>query len=297
MFLRAFLDAVPTRGDADRAALAVHGAMLDHGYVCVGCAEPHVAAVPALQATADGAASLQIVPPGWNASQDSYSFGYVHPMRGADETFSVKALFIGSSLQVHAASSTQGADLLSATLEVSAPSGDDALAREKQLQSWQEKISSSVAMRLLQRNNSTARFAKALAQEAEGIGSATSSGGTKRPAPKEPRVEDDDDFRGGFRPGMVPDPGRGGIWVPPGRDPFGPSPNPFWVPGGGWLGPRHPAWGQTVPGGAGGGMMPRFDPIGPGLGDPNPDHLQVPGIPRDPRNPGRRMDPDNMFIM
>ncbi|CAE7648682.1 unnamed protein product, partial [Symbiodinium necroappetens] len=44
----------------------------------------------------------------------------------------------------------------------------------------------------------------------------------------------------------------------------------WWMPEGGLLGPRHPAWGQVAPGRSG-GMMPRFDVIGPG--EPDPDHF------------------------
>eukprot|EP00913_Durusdinium_trenchii_P010684 g10024.t1 len=68
-------------------------------------------------------------------------------------------------------------------------------------------------------------------------------------------------------------------FVPPVGDPFRPDFFPddrrmWWLPDGGLLGPRHPAWGQVMPGRSG-GMMPRFDPIGPG--EPDPDHLPLPG--------------------
>lgn len=40
---------------------------LRHGFVC--------GAAPVLTAGADGAVSMQVVPPGWNASNDSYARG------------------------------------------------------------------------------------------------------------------------------------------------------------------------------------------------------------------------------
>lgn len=67
------------RNELDRAALAVHSTMLEwgrpvaskmslrHGFVC--------GAAPVLTGGADGAVSMQVVPPGWNASNDSYARG------------------------------------------------------------------------------------------------------------------------------------------------------------------------------------------------------------------------------
>ena len=90
----------------------------------------------------------------------------------------MKALAMGSSLAVHAESSTQGGDLLSVTLAVDqAPFGRGGGASEEQLdgdpetvaaraKAWQEKIASGISQRLLSRQNSTSRLAAAL--EAEG---------------------------------------------------------------------------------------------------------------------------------
>eukprot|EP00435_Cladocopium_sp_Y103_P069987 s320_g34.t1 len=102
-------------------------------------------------------------------------------------------------------------------------------------------------------------------------------------------------------------PERPDRFVPPIGDPFRPDflrdPRPdFWIPNG-LLGPRHPAWGQVLPGRSG-GMMPRFDPIGPGAGVPDPDHMPVPGrgggLPTFhdvPGQPGRGLNPDGIFFM
>eukprot|EP00441_Pelagodinium_beii_P032919 CAMPEP_0197633840 /NCGR_PEP_ID=MMETSP1338-20131121/10107_1 /TAXON_ID=43686 ORGANISM="Pelagodinium beii, Strain RCC1491" /NCGR_SAMPLE_ID=MMETSP1338 /ASSEMBLY_ACC=CAM_ASM_000754 /LENGTH=281 /DNA_ID=CAMNT_0043205597 /DNA_START=42 /DNA_END=887 /DNA_ORIENTATION=+ len=281
--------------------------MLEHGFVCVGTSEPSASTLPVLAAGADGAVAMQIIPPGWNAVPDSYSFGYVHPLRGSSDTFTVKALAIGSSLAVHAASSSSGADLLTITLGINKDESDnDPASVVTRAKEWQERTAAGVALRLLGRQNSTARLGKSLEaqNEAEKVG-------TKRPAPEDPKsarpdFSDERDRRPGF-PTFPDVPGF------PQRDPFVPGflgdDRPiFWTPDGGLLGPRHPAWGQVVPGrlggaGGSGGMLPRFDPIGPGNGEPNPD-LHVPGIgdvggPRGVPGFGRRgrMDPDGMFMM
>mmetsp|Transcript_54593 Transcript_54593/g.119502 ORF Transcript_54593/g.119502 Transcript_54593/m.119502 type:complete len:312 (+) Transcript_54593:179-1114(+) len=311
MMLQALLGVVPVRGEMDRAALAAHGAMLEHGFVCTGASEPTVGAAPLLVAGADGSVVAQVVPPGWNAVPDSYTFGYVHPLRGATEAFTMKALAIGESLAVHAASNVASAELLTVTLKVDRAAADgDPASVAARAREWQEKTTTTVALRLLGRHNSTARLGRAL--EGESVPPVKAgSAGAKRPAPAgddRTRNTDEDDPR--FRPG----PGH--------MDPFNPGffgeGRPLlWTPDGGLLGPRHPAWGQVVPPGrgspifpgGGGGLMPRFDPIGPGLGDPDPDHLPVPGVPGFPgglggggfpgsgRGRGGRMDPDNMFIM
>eukprot|EP00440_Ansanella_granifera_P069161 gb/GFBE01075027.1/.p1 GENE.gb/GFBE01075027.1/~~gb/GFBE01075027.1/.p1 ORF type:complete len:302 (+),score=50.52 gb/GFBE01075027.1/:1-906(+) len=300
--LRALLGVAPVRGELDRAALAVHSTMLEHGFVCVAAAEPAAAAQPVLAASPDGAVSMQLLPPGWNAVADSYTFGYVHPLRESTDTFTVKALAIAGNLAVHASSSSAGSDLLNVTLSVDQNSADnDPASVAARAKDWQEKTAAGISQRLLGRQNSTARLGKALEAQPE------VSSGTKRPAPEDtrPRRPDfDEDMERDRRPfpGMLPS-----------RDPFSPGflggDRPvFWTPDGGLLGPRHPAWGQVVPGRMGGGMMPRFDPIGPGM-DPNPDHAPVPGIPgsgfpgglptfhEGPRGRGGRMDPDGMFIM
>lgn len=296
MLLNRFLAAVPVRGELDRCALAVHTTFLEHGFICVGCADGESAPSPVLAAGASGNLLLQVLPSGWNAMPDSYSFCYVHPLRGQLETFTVKAIAIANSLAVHGSSSLPGAELLTATLAVEKAS-EDPEAIAKRLQDWQEKVASLVALRLLSQQNSTARFARQL--EASEKATAASSG-TKRPAPeveRPPAPDFDMDERTRPFPGIIPG-------IAPFRDPFSPDffgdDRPFF-PHGGLLGPRHPAWGQVRPGGNGGGMMPRFDPIGPGTGEPDPDHLRVPGLPgagdlRDPFFAGRaRRDPDGMF--
>jgi hypothetical protein len=293
------------RGELDLAALAAHCTMLEHGFVCVGVGEPEAGDVPtpSLASGPGGSVTLTMVPPGWNAKDDTYAFGYIHPLRDAKETFTMKAVAVGANLMVHAASSALGGDLLTASLAVDRTAGaaqdGDLAAAAKRAAVWQEKVAASVAMQLLGKVNSTARFSKALEQEKSASTTAASStkeavggGGTKRPAPEDERrwVHPEDEPR--FHPDL---------------DPFTPGflPTPIWRPDGNLLGPRHPAWGQRIPGRGDGGMLPRFDPIGPGLGDPNPDHLQVPGFITPDRFPafqggatGRgRMDPDGMFIM
>lgn len=254
--LPALLANVPVRNELDRAALAVHSTMLEHGFVSVGAST-----APVLSSASDGAISMQVVPPGWNSSSDSYSFGYVHPLRGSEETFTVKALSIGSNLAVHAESSTPGGDLLSVTLTVE-DNGDSDSTAAARAKDWQEKIAMGVSQRLLSRHNSTARLGSAL----EAAPAQANSSGTKR------RVVEDQSAQPPDRPE------RPDRFVPPFSDPFRPDffgdHRPLWVPDGGLLGPRHPAWGQVLPG-RGGGMMPRFDPIGPG--EPDPDHMRLPG--------------------
>lgn len=255
--LPALLANVPVRNELDRAALAVHSTMLEHGFVSVGAST-----APVLSSASDGAISMQVVPPGWNSSSDSYSFGYVHPLRGSEETFTVKALSIGSNLAVHAESSTPEGDLLSVTLTVEDNGDSDSTAAAARAKDWQEKIAMGVSQRLLSRHNSTARLGSAL----EAAPAQANSSGTKR------RVVEDQSAQPPDRPERPDRPG----FVPPFSDPFRPDfgdHRPFW-PDGGLLGPRHPAWGQVMPG-RGGGMMPRFDPIGPG--EPDPDHMRLPG--------------------
>eukprot|EP00933_Yihiella_yeosuensis_P029821 TRINITY_DN23471_c1_g1_i2.p1 TRINITY_DN23471_c1_g1~~TRINITY_DN23471_c1_g1_i2.p1 ORF type:complete len:311 (-),score=56.97 TRINITY_DN23471_c1_g1_i2:149-1081(-) len=310
MLLQALLSTVPVRGELDRVALAVHSTMLEHGFICVGSAGPTGAVLPVLTTAADGSVSMQVVPAGWNAVPDSYTFGYVHPLRGsqigAGDTFTVKALAIGGNLAVHAASSVPGADLLTLSLNVNQGATDnDPVSVVARAKDWQEKVSAGIAMRLLGRQNSTARLGKALEAQPESSQAGSSGSGTKRPAPEEPRNDprpgiDDEMFRPDFPFRPFPGgPGNPNIIRDPFRDPFTPGffrdENPFNPRGGGnLLGPRHPAWGQVVPGRfTGGGMMPRFDPIMPGMGEPDPDHLPVPGLPPQ----GRRMDPDGMFMM
>lgn len=75
-------------------------------------------------------------------------FGYLHPLRGSEESFTVKALAMGSSLAVHAESSVPGGDLLSVTLAVDQENLDGepqvVAARAK---AWQERIASGISQR------------------------------------------------------------------------------------------------------------------------------------------------------
>lgn len=312
MLLKLF-STVPVRGEVDRAALAVHSTLLEHGFVSVGAGESEGQSAPVIAAAPDGSVSLQILPPGWNASGDSYVFNYVHPLRGAADVFTVKALAIGNSLAVHAASSAPTGELLSVTLTVAEATDGDPVAAAARAKEWQEKVAVGVVCRLLALHNSTARLTRAL--EGSSLAS-TEKVGSKRPAPEDERLRpsrDPEDDRP-YRPWPRPVPGA------PTRDPFGPvfwegeewRPPLLWTPDGGLLGPRHPAWGQVVPGrgrrpDGSGGILPRFDPIGPpGYGEPNPDHLRVPrftdpdtgfpGFPFGHPRPGRT-DPDGMFIL
>eukprot|EP00439_Symbiodinium_sp_Y106_P077146 s1614_g16.t1 len=158
--------------------------MLEHGFVCVGTSEPSSSAQPVMTASADGSASLQVLPPGWNSFEDSYAFFYMHPFRQNEDSFTVKAVGIGSSLAVHAASSAPNADLLETKLSVSQDAVDnDPVSVAARAKAWQEKVAVGVAQRLLSRHNSTARLGTAL--EA----APSEKAGTKRPAPEEPRRE------------------------------------------------------------------------------------------------------------
>mmetsp|Transcript_2256 Transcript_2256/g.4650 ORF Transcript_2256/g.4650 Transcript_2256/m.4650 type:complete len:296 (+) Transcript_2256:97-984(+) len=294
--LQVLLSHVPVRGEMDRAALAVHSTMLEHGFVCVGTSEPSSSAQPVMTASADGSASLQVLPPGWNSFEDSYAFFYMHPFRQNEDSFTVKAVGIGSSLAVHAASSAPNADLLETKLSVSQDAVDnDPVSVAARAKAWQEKVAVGVAQRLLSRHNSTARLGTAL--EA----APSEKAGTKRPAPEEPRREpprheERRPSQGIPQPPLLQDPFRPGF--------LGDRPI-WWMPEGGLLGPRHPAWGQVAPGRSG-GMMPRFDVIGPG--EPDPDHFVPGGVPGFPGGlptfhggrPGGRgsgMDPDGIFFM
>eukprot|EP00428_Durinskia_dybowskii_P017635 CAMPEP_0170207766 /NCGR_PEP_ID=MMETSP0116_2-20130129/3462_1 /TAXON_ID=400756 /ORGANISM="Durinskia baltica, Strain CSIRO CS-38" /LENGTH=325 /DNA_ID=CAMNT_0010458227 /DNA_START=44 /DNA_END=1021 /DNA_ORIENTATION=+ len=300
----------------DRAALAAHATMLEHGFMLVA-AEGQGAPSPFVAPAADGSITLRLLPAGWNSGSDSYSFNYVHPLRGAEETFALKALAISGNLVLHASSSLPAAELLTVHLKVGAASVPEAdAAAAAPAKGWQEKTAAGIAIRLLGRHGSTARLGKALdtADEAGAAAAdgASASGGIKRPHPTPERQDP-----GGFRPtpplppsSFNPDLHPGGILFPrffPERG----GPPLLWTPDGGLLGPRHPAWGQgpRLGGGGGGGdggfgLLPRFDPIGPGSGEPDPDHLRVPGLPDFPGHifqggaGGRRgMDPDGMFMM
>lgn len=281
--------------------------MLEHGFVCTGIAEPGPAAGPALGPCTGGSVTLQLLPAGWNANADTFTFGYVHPLRLESERFTLKVLALGGALVVHAASCNASGELLTTNLTVDATVEDsDPASVSKRAKDWQEKTAQQIAQKLLSRENSTARLGKALeAQEAP-----EKVSGTKRPAPE--------DERGGERrrderedPRRRPDyeTERDRPFFP--MRPYGDDRPVIWTPHGGLLGPRHPAWGQVVPPGRGGrlggdgGMLPRFDPIGPHGGEPDPDHLRVPGFPDGIDFPafqggasGRgRLDPDGRFIM
>jgi len=301
MLLNTLLAAVPIRGEADRAILCVHSTMLEHGFQCVASGgETSGSLVPRVTAGADGSVSLEILPRGWNSSADSFSLSYVHPLRESQESFTIKALSMGQNFVVHAASSLSSAELLTVTLTQPTDSAADPAA----MKTWQEKISATICMRLLSRHNSTARFEKALAG---GEATTEATVGTKRPAPEEERPGTGGGERAPERaPHRDRDPFTPGFLDPRGRPPL------LWTPDGGLLGPRHPAWGQVVPGRGGSGMMPRFDPIGPGGGEPDYDHAPVPGMfpdgdaPFFPPGPGQgffpgggrggRFDPDGMFF-
>lgn len=301
--LQSLLEVVPVKGELDRLALAAHATMLEHGFVCAGAADADGAA--AARQCDDGSVTLQVLPPGWNGSgsgvPDSYAFRYMHPLRGAAEAFTLKAVAMGDTLAVHAASSVPGGDLLSLNLKAdsSAPAGEASVAAAARLRPAQDKMAETLAIRLLGRHNSTSRLGKALDPSAL---AAAETAGQKRPAPEGDR---------GRQPVPTPAP------MPPerpGLDPFffpvpgrGTQPHlPPWTPDGGLIGPRHPAWGQPVPvgphgggfpGSGTGGFLPRFDPIGPGMGELDPDHLRTGGTGLHPdidplRVGGRGFHPD-----
>ncbi|CAE7034382.1 unnamed protein product [Symbiodinium sp. CCMP2456] len=87
----------------------------------------------------------------------------MHPFRQNEDSFTVKAVGIGSSLAVHAASSAPNADLLETKLSVSQDAVDnDPVSVAARAKAWQEKVAVGVAQRLLSRHNSTARLGTAL---------------------------------------------------------------------------------------------------------------------------------------
>mmetsp|Transcript_6176 Transcript_6176/g.10765 ORF Transcript_6176/g.10765 Transcript_6176/m.10765 type:complete len:307 (-) Transcript_6176:86-1006(-) len=301
------LEAAPTRGEVDRAVLVTHGTLLAHGFICTGCkTEPVAGSLPSLLSADGGKVSMSILPPEWNERPDFFSFWYYHPLHGDSETFNLKAHTIGgnSQLTVHAASNIAGADLLSTELKLDPPAPSTPEAAAARIKEWQEKVSASIAIRLLldRKAKSMERLGSALEEKSgdatEQAASSAANGGTKRPAP-------------GAEAARPVDPAREDRREP--RIPFGwgdDSPI-FWTPDGGLIGPRHPIWGNVGGryrpfGGGGAGIMPRFDPIGPGMGEPNPDHLPVPGIrPGDfpafqggaTGGQGGSHDPSGMFIL
>lgn len=285
MLYEALKSIVQVRGPLDHAALAMHCSMLEHGFVCIGLTESAPGACsPTLTADPDNGFSLQIIPPGWNASSDTFSFGYSHPMRSG-ETFTIKAVALGSNLTVHAASSVDGASLHNATLTFD----KNTEVSEEMVREWQNKISVNVAKKLLLDGGEAAKaFARVLANEGEVQESKSGQTATKRPAPE----RDEEERRRRDAQGIdIPRP----MWddrLPGGFDPFTPhwpGQTPF-RPDGGLLGPRHPAFQGIGPQliRPGQGMHPRIDPIGPGGMDPNPDHFQPRGV---PGMPGRRGGP------
>lgn len=210
----------------------------------------------------------------------------------------MKCIPVGGALVVHAASSLPGSDLLTVTLDASQSSTQPDGSAGAQAKEWQDKAAASIARKLLARCDASPMKG---AHKSLSV-SSNAAGARDRPAanvdvrPRRPSREDGCDI--------------------PSRSPFSPGhpdldPLRLWTPhsGGSLLGPRHLAWGGGLPGrfGGGAGMMPRFDPVGPGHGDPDPDHMPVfPGFHPDFQpgfqggasgRGGGRFDPDGMFIM
>eukprot|EP00434_Breviolum_minutum_P037907 symbB.v1.2.033613.t3/scaffold4200.1/size43131/4 len=69
--------------------------MLEHGFVSVGAST-----TPVLSSASDGAISMQVVPPGWNSSSDSYSWLVIGSQTdfviSQVEVISVNVLCLGS---------------------------------------------------------------------------------------------------------------------------------------------------------------------------------------------------------
>merc|ERR1719272_1475880 len=97
----------------------------------------------------------------------------------------MKALVIGGSLVIHAASCLPGTDLLTVTFNLTA----ETEISQNIIQDWQDKVASGIVLRLLARQSSTTRLGKALdAKEASPNSSNTERGNsTKRPAPEDDR--------------------------------------------------------------------------------------------------------------
>lgn len=284
MLYEALSKAVQSRGPLDYAALAMHCSMLEYGFVCIGLTESTPGACsPTLIGDADNGFSLQILPPGWNALPDTFSFGYAHPLRPG-ETFTIKAVTLAGTFTVHAASSVDGASLHSATLNVD----KGAEVSAEMVREWQDKIKLNVANKLLRDGGEAAKaFSRILAKEEDAKEPKSGQTSVKRPAP-----EDEEERRRRDVPGIdVPRP----LWddrFPGGFDPFTPQwpgQTPF-RPDGGLLGPRHPAFQGIGPQliRPGQGMHPRFDPVGPAGMEPDNDHFHPPGM---PGMPGRRGGP------
>lgn len=292
MLYDALSKVVQLRNSLDHAALAMHCCMLEHGFICTGLTETEPgASSPTISTDPSIGFSLQILPPSWNASPDTFSFGYAHPLRPG-ETFTVKAVTLAGMFTVHAASSVDGASLHSATLTVD----KNAETSAEMVEEWHGKIKLNVASKLLLDGGEAAKaFARVLSQEEEAKEAKPGQTATKRPAPEDdeeerrrrdvhgihvPRPLWDDRFPGGFDPFSPPMPDH-----PDHRTPFRPD--------GGLLGPRHPAFQGIGPQliRPGQGMHPRVDPVGPGGMEPDNDIFQPPGPAGLPGMPGRRGGP------
>ena len=152
----------------DRAALAVHGTFLEHGFVSVELRgtwplEPGTKAYepPVVSASADGSVSLQVLPAGWNDKLDSYTFGYTHPLFDTDVGFVVYALPVCGALNIRATSSMPKAEAFSAKLHVDpsieAVDLDSVLKRGRD---WSDKVADEICNAMLDQIHRSPRHKK-----------------------------------------------------------------------------------------------------------------------------------------
>lgn len=264
-----FRQASPVLRDAhDVLAFAVHGVFVQAGFVCVSVSDSEV----------KGEGGGGICPQHWNAELETYCFQYKHPRSSSN--LILKMVRLEDMLLVHGLTLADQA-LRSAELYVY-----DYVRRDFKRDDFSSLLMHEDRLKALLHRQ---LIDKILPPEVE------------KPSP----VEDQRDYRDPLRvPSRGPfvEPPRGPSWNPDPTMPFGPRGGDFGsdigpgfgMPGslpGNLMGPGH--FGARGPGLV---ARPRFDPFGPpgAPGEPEPDHLRMPGP--QPRRDLRRPDFDRDII-
>ena len=280
----------------DAVMFALHTHLLRRSLVCHALTPPPLSTSSSQQQPQQR--ELPYVPPGWNSSDDSYSFTYHHSTL-PHVTIVVKGVKMGGSLIVHAirqrggdgstgsTTHTQLKDDVPASVELSVSDYVNSTASLSDYRSLYKDLGgllllfdSQVAARILPpppAQSSIAAFHQPNdvrdPLRVPPVRSPFSVGEEDEDRLRDPRFrprvgdfEDDLNPLGGLHGGRV-----GGSLMGPGQFPYG---------GPGGVGPHRP----TVP-----GLAPRFDPYGPvpGMSEPDFDELVPPGLPGQagPRGP------------
>lgn len=290
--------------EADVIVLAVHSIVLGSGFACGGvggCAGPDVVRLPsAEQGGSSGAVYQKVLPENWaSASREGgvYNFEYCHPSwqwdspddasaevsrtnKLLDRVLSLKALVVGGQVLFHSVDSAQPDRVLS--LEMKLTDAIDGLEIEQLLQKPAEErdfgsLLNGAFLKAMQRIQKVVHQ-KLLPSALPGDG-----GVRMEPRPTDGKPSNDKPISSAtVLPPRVP-------CAIPFQSQI-PAPGMFY-PDGNLIGPNHPSWGPTrpggtLPGGAPGGVPgARFDPLGPlgpFGGEPDPDHLPRPGFRNDP---------------